>query len=395
MTAPRSLDERAGEPAVAPPPGNPRFPLMDSLRAIAVACVFVFHVTDNLDTAAAVTSQLTVGVTIFFVISGFLLYRPYVARHLEGRPGPALRDFARRRVLRIVPAYWVALTVGAAVLALPGVFSDQAWLYYGFAQAYSSHRIFDGIPIAWSLCIEVTFYALLPFYAMAAHRLTRGRDMRSAVEREVALLTVVAIATIVVRTLVAHRSGFTVFVWASLPGTFFWFALGMALAVASAALAHSYPRGRRGDVPGTPVLAWIVAAALFAAVVVDQGKPERHAFYAYAPGHLDVSRDLVAYLLMGLAAAFVVLPAVFWQGSQSIVSRMLAWRWLGWLGLVSYGIYLWHKPLLDQFRIHDANDPLLWRATFVAAATVAIAAASYYIVERPLLRLKHRPGDRR
>jgi peptidoglycan/LPS O-acetylase OafA/YrhL len=334
-------------------------------------------------------------VTIFFVLSGFLLYRPYVARHLEGRRGPALRAFARRRVLRVVPAYWLALTVAGAAFALPGVFSDQAWLYYGFTQAYSSHRIFDGIPIAWSLCIEVTFYALLPLYAMAAHRLTRGRDLRASVGREVMLLAAVTFGTIVVRTLVARHWGFTVFVWASLPGCFYWFALGMALAIASAYLADTRARNRRGDVPGAPALAWLIAAALFAALVTAHGRPERHAFYAYAPGYVDVASDLVAYLLAGAVAFFLVLPAVFWQGSRSVVSRVLGWRWLGWLGLISYGIYLWHKPLLDQVHLHHWEAPLLLRAAVSAVLTIAIAAASYYVVERPLLRLKHRPAERR
>jgi peptidoglycan/LPS O-acetylase OafA/YrhL len=364
---------------------------MDSLRAIAVMCVFFFHAFDNVDTASAVTAELKIGVTIFFVISGFLLYRPYVSRHLEGQRGPLVRDFARRRVLRIVPAYWVALTVGAVILGLSGVFSEKAWAYYGFVQAYRTDTILNGIPVAWSLCVEVTFYALLPVYAMVAFRLTGRYGLHRAVATEAWLLALVTLGSLIVRTVVERSSGYTVFVWATLPGTFYWFALGMALALASAALA------RRAEVPASvrlvsraPSAAWLVALALFAAVVIHEGAPGREPFDPAAPGDVSVLSDLGNYLAFGLIALCVALPAVFVGDSPSVVRRILGMRWLGWLGLVSYGVFLWHVPLFDQIGNHNTSDPLAWRIAFAAAASVAIAAVSYYVVERPLLRLKDR-----
>ena len=81
----------APSPAVAPPPGNPRFPLFDSLRAIAVLAVVTFHVT-GLTGASPAASSATVravlgsrGLILFFVISGFLLYRPFVAARCGAR----------------------------------------------------------------------------------------------------------------------------------------------------------------------------------------------------------------------------------------------------------------------------------------------------------------------
>ena len=76
--------------------------------------------------AADLTFQLKDGVTLFFVISGFLLYRPFVAARAAARTGPAPGKYARRRVLRIVPGYWVALTVLALVFGLPHVFSGTS-----------------------------------------------------------------------------------------------------------------------------------------------------------------------------------------------------------------------------------------------------------------------------
>jgi peptidoglycan/LPS O-acetylase OafA/YrhL len=70
-------------------------------------------------------------VGVFFALSGFLLYRPYLAARLAGRPQPSTRSFLRRRWLRILPAYWVALTVLAIWPGLPGVFTGDWWRYYG------------------------------------------------------------------------------------------------------------------------------------------------------------------------------------------------------------------------------------------------------------------------
>ena len=152
------------EPAVAPPPGNPRFPLFDSLRAIAALSVVAFHVTAISQVSGTpqpggwsgdLLRQLAGGVTVFFLISGFLLYRPFVVARLGGRPLRA-RDFARRRILRIVPAYWVALTALAIYPGLTGVFTSHWWVYYGYLQVYSAGTIDKGLPPAWSLCTEVT-----------------------------------------------------------------------------------------------------------------------------------------------------------------------------------------------------------------------------------------------
>ena len=150
----------------------PRFPLLDSVRAIAALSVVVFHaaywsrITETGSAAAPFLSRLDVGVTVFFVLSGFLLYRPFVRSRLLGGPRPAAAAYGWRRVLRIVPAYWVALTIiviwlGKRYVVEPG----NLFEYYGFAQIYSNLAL-GGITQAWTLCIEVTFYALLPLWAL-------------------------------------------------------------------------------------------------------------------------------------------------------------------------------------------------------------------------------------
>ncbi len=165
-------------PVVAPPPGHPRFPLIDSLRALAALGVLFAHVGFLSQTIArhrygAGVANLSIGVAVFFAISGFLLYRPFFNSEITAAPRPPATDFLRRRVLRIVPAYWLALTVLAIYPGLPVVHTHEWWRYYFFLQVYSPLFAIFGLTVAWSLCIEVTFYALLPLYAALTRLLCR------------------------------------------------------------------------------------------------------------------------------------------------------------------------------------------------------------------------------
>src|SRR5437868_11868840 len=156
---------RAAPAALTPPPGNPRFPLFVGLRAVAALSVLLYHAGfySRADEGATGLSpyltRLNVGVAVFFVISGFLLYRPLLAARAGQGPPVRLRDYARRRVLRIVPAYWVALTVLAVYPGLPDMFSGRWWVYYGFGQDYGTRTVVDGIGPAWSLGCAVVVHA--------------------------------------------------------------------------------------------------------------------------------------------------------------------------------------------------------------------------------------------
>ena len=96
-----------------------------------------------------------------------------------------------------------------------------------------------------------------------------------------------------------------------------------------------------------------------------------------------------------MIAALILLPAIFGDSRGGLPRRFLEHRVLAWLGLVSYGIFLWHFPILIGLRDGGVlgwwpamKFPVLALTTF--ALTVAAAAASYYLVERPVMRLKHR-----
>ena len=177
--SPHSPDEggaegRARDAAGPSSGGDPRVVHFDSLRGIAALWVVLFHCgTESWINWApglgGYTAHLNVGVTLFFLLSGYLLYRPFVTAALAGSPGPSLRRYFRHRAFRILPAYWVALTLLGLWPGLNGVFTQDWWLYYGLLQSYWG-SFYGGIGPAWSLSVEATFYLLLPAvaYGMAA-----------------------------------------------------------------------------------------------------------------------------------------------------------------------------------------------------------------------------------
>ena len=158
--------------ALAPVPHD-RFPCFDGLRAMAAFAVLVYHVTTtyNLETLHSDTWQWTqrlgnFGVSTFFLISGFLLYRPFVVAVFTDRPPPKLVPFWGRRALRIYPAYWVAITVAAYGMAIITISNFQIFFStYLLLQNYRAGLTLAGLGVEWTLVIEVSFYIALPFIA--------------------------------------------------------------------------------------------------------------------------------------------------------------------------------------------------------------------------------------
>jgi peptidoglycan/LPS O-acetylase OafA/YrhL len=374
-------------PALEPPPGNPRFPLLDAMRAVAALSIVFTHAAgvsgfNEANVLGGYTARLSFGVTIFFLLSGFLLYRPFVAARREGRPPIRVRDFARRRVLRIVPAYWVALVALALYPGLLGFWDGPWWRSFTFTQIYWRGSTVQGISPAWTLCIEISFYLALPFLAAALGRLA-GRSAR----RELAALAVLAAASIGLRTALQYAGGSYV-VQNTLACFLDWFAVGMALAVVSVAW-----HGREASSPALslvvrrPWLPWAAFLAAFTLVAYGFGLP-RGFFLVY--GNWNYLGEHVGY---AVCALLLLLPAVFGDWAGGWPRRLLGHRVLGWLGLVSYGVFLYHAPIVLELHQHGADGWLpgsgylsLTLTTLVIA--VACAAASHYLVERRALRFK-------
>ena len=350
-----------GRETVSPPPGNPRFPLLDGLRAFAAGLVLLFHVVVYNDDRAPMTVRelSALGVAIFFVLSGFLLYRPFMKAGLESDRVPSVLAYARRRVLRIFPAYWAALTFALLVAGASGVTTGRLPAYYSLLLGYFDSTRYHGLPVAWTLTIELTYYALLPIVAGVALLIRRQlhRDSR----RVVADGLVTAGFFLLPAAAWALRPGEP----ATIVNYGDWFAGGMLLATLTFVFRNAALDSR------VALGSWLGAAAVFALNTRTSG---------YG-GHL----------LLLIAAVLVVAPAVF-APARGIVSSILRWPALGWLGVISYGIYLWHIPVLAVIDPGHSMSfvPLL---ILTSGLTIGVAAVSFYFLEAPILRFKE-PGRR-
>jgi peptidoglycan/LPS O-acetylase OafA/YrhL len=386
------------------------FPCFDAFRFFGMTMVLVVHATfattpwvrEHLpDWLRAVLERMDVGVAIFFVISGFLLFRPFVARQLEDKSPVRLRTYLRRRVLRVIPGYWFALTACVVVLGqLLGSVKD-AFLYYFLLFPFASETVALGgrpgrtegdyaIPQAWSLTAEFVFYLMLPLLALWLVRLGRGQG--NAVRVRNALLVAAALYLIgqVFRIyyLTAHPS------WERLapiwpPNWVDFFAIGMATATFSAweHAGGGLPRILRflGD---HPVVSWLAAAAVGVVCCTFRAPQD--------PGHFG-AEYWFRWLLFGVFAFFLLAPAMFGDQTKGRARRILASRPLVFLGTVSLGFYLFHLAVMRNVQEHlspggraffNGSLPTVFGLTFVLS--IALAILSYFVVEKPFLRLKDR-----
>ncbi|MHB1716466.1 MAG: acyltransferase family protein [Acidimicrobiales bacterium] len=391
------------------------FPCFDGLRAIAAVSVLLLHAAwvsgFTLTSSLGIyTSRLEIGVSVFFLISGFLLYRPFAASHLSGRPSPRIGKFWARRLLRIVPAYWLALSVLTYGLHLISMGSGWQGVasHYLFLQIYLPTEAFTGVPQAWSLCTEMSFYLFLPLYALVVGWRRNGpvRQLR----REAAGLVVLVAVSFGFRwwalnlPIIVSRHGHLVAacsphcltqpVLASLmvdwlPATLDLFALGMGLAVASAWVAE-----RGGEPPWlghrlVPWVSWACAGVAFWGVS-HLGIP-RDILYVITPG-VNLERQT----LYGVFAFFLLVPAVFGPQDRGLVRRLLRSWPVASVGVVSYAVYLWHLNLITEIlRWTGTTAPPLpfdQLAPAVFGLSVVVASISYFGLERPVLGVKDRIG---
>ncbi|MBI2710093.1 MAG: acyltransferase [Actinobacteria bacterium] len=378
---------------------RPHFPCLEGLRALAATMVVVHHVnaTSSLRRAGLLRSPASVmdgGVAIFFVISGFLIYRPFVVSHLEDRPARRMRTFWWLRLVRVVPAYWAALTVLWALGAFD--LGPHWWRYYLLVQVYWRDSVLGGIFQSWSLATEMTFYLLVPFWALALRAVTRRSPLARRAGVQLGGAALLMLGGIVARQVISMADPSwrpLSFNW--LPTNLDLFGAGMALAVLSAWAAHDQ-RVRRllERAAGVPTGLALAAGALFA-------------WYAYVIGPVSFATGYRGWywqrrqLVLVLISLALLVPAAFGDQDRGLVRRLWRWRPVAWVGVVSYGLYLWHFDLIKWSveRGGQLNRPPWagWAGVeyYVSPFPLAVAglggglvaaALSFYLLERPLQR---------
>jgi peptidoglycan/LPS O-acetylase OafA/YrhL len=373
-----------------------RYPGLNGLRALAALAVVATHAafwsgSYSPDLGGYALARLDIGVAVFFALSGFLLSQPLFRAAAEGRPAPRTSAFLWRRALRILPAYW--LCVVAAMLFLPG--NEEAtlphWLrLLGLAQIYARDWHAAGLDHAWSLCTEVAFYLTLPLLVRGLLTVG-GRGWRP--RRILACLAALSVLGLGWAGWAAGDPLLFGSLTLWLPAYLSWFAAGMAMAVLSVSAPEWRPVRRAHELGSSLWTCWGAAAALFwIAAGPLTGSVE------LADG-LTAPQVVIKHLLYAGIAALAVWPLVFGDQTAGRTRRLLSSRPMNWSGEISYGLFLFHMPLLVGFwELFTYPLPVVLVGTL--AMGVVVAAASYHLLERPLVQrwrdlVPDRPAARR
>lgn len=378
----------------------------DFMRATACFIVLFHHLAQRIDFRSALganpfaqvfNSVGGFGVAMFFVLSGFLLARPFWQALDAGGPMPSLRVYALRRAARIIPGFWLALTVSFLLSVTVFGFALDGWLWLRYAAGLllvSDWHWTTLFPVEingplWSIGFEVSSYVLLPLgflvlFALTGHRL-KGWPAR------LAWLAVIALA------LAAHwlfwtyveidpyRKGWeyglqggakTWMPWFNPFGFFSLFATGALAAGLQTSVARF--RGLAFD------LVALAAIGVAGWMIWTNGLQGGGEFY----GWLRVPFQFPVFpMMIGLALA---------AGPSSVLlGRLLDNVVIAWLASISFGIYIWHYIVLELVRVYwvpdiahgGMRDPTAFVLTsvLITSLTMAIAALSWRYLELPVI----------
>jgi peptidoglycan/LPS O-acetylase OafA/YrhL len=341
--------------------GHKHLPALDGIRALAVFVVILYHAG-----VGRVPGDL--GVTAFFVLSGFLI--TWLLDTEYARTGTvSLKEFYIRRTLRIFPAYYVFVILSLVADFALGHPWSKGLIASAFTYTVNYYNAFQGHPSttvahAWSLGVEEQFYLLWPVAFLA---LTRKANSRL---RQIGLLWIILLV-VVWRSalfLLAHAS--PSYVYNAFDARADSLAIGCFIAVAAnGAMYRRFERAVRSS-------AWLPLITLGLLWYSRESGSDR---YHYTLGMT------VDALLLGI---FMI--------QMLGLSEAKGWNWLNsppvrWLGLISYPCYLWHAWGLDIGSHLFAPATHKWAAISAGyLATIALAAGSYYVIERPFLWIKER-----
>lgn len=384
-----------GEPGNSPVALR-RLPALDGLRGLAAISIIATHAgfasgrSLRHDVLAAFLGRFDFGVALFFVMSGLLLYRPYVSRSYSGRPDPAVRTFWRRRLVRIMPALWVMVAVTLAIISQRRA-SVSDWVHYLLLiQVYDHHEVDANLSQLWTLSAELAFYAVLPLLAAVVRRRSRTQAgiLRGHLVVVIGLVTSALVFNVVQSNLLTDRQAP---LWA--PCYVDWFAIGLLFAVLSAtppqvlAELSGTRRAHRllTDWAASPLSCWACALTLWILTTTEIATPRTVAVPTFW-------QWTIQHYLFAAAAAFTFVPLVFGSGGR--VGAVLGGRGGRLLGELSYSMYLWHLPLLLLLQRTPGFDTFGGRFWALFALTTlssaAVAALSWFGLEQPLLRYDER-----
>jgi peptidoglycan/LPS O-acetylase OafA/YrhL len=376
--------------SVPEPSTRHRRPALDGLRAVAVTAVLAYHLQGG--GSAAVLRGGFLGVDLFFVLSGYLITGLLLDEHRrDGRID--LRAFWARRVRRLFPALVLVLLAVCAWVwwatpvetwaarradVLATLFYVANWHFVQAGQDYfAAYSGASPLRHAWSLAVEEQFYLLWPVLLWGL--LALGRRLRVG-RRLLAGVVVAGVLVSAVDMAVLWTPGDPSRAYYGTDGRVQQLFAGALLALALRSLAgrresaRSASGGTAARVSGyaadlSAVLRVAGPLAAVGIVVLLATMPDTAAFY-YRGGALLFSTLVVAVL-----AEVEVRP-------EGLLARALSWRPAVALGVISYGVYLWHWPIVVAWSVPDGALAAAATQAGRVAVTLAVASTSYLLVER-------------
>lgn len=367
---------------------------LDGVRAIAAGSVVVYHILGSNGFHAEniigpYTNRLgNIGVAIFLVLSGFLLYLPFVRANTSATPNRSFQSFWWRRFLRIYPAYWLVYFVQVVFFDInrpPDAETALTHILLLGNYLYGGRQIFGGLDVGWTLSLEMSFYLALPLVAWLVRRVGSPKTTADKFRNEFIWIALIVMLGPAYR-LLATIGDVAVYKRQWLPGYADWFGLGMLLAVLRVYREHG------GRIPAflaflqrRPLATFAMAFTLLFATA-HIGLPLT---FGAVP---DDSVQLLA-LFNGIASFLFLIPFTLSKGrNDHWALTPLYHPIMVWLGVISYGIYLWHQVLnraYSDYLIERAIEPNLFaQFVVVSLGTIVLSFALHYLIEQPLQRSK-------
>ncbi|WP_029115982.1 acyltransferase [Mycobacterium sp. URHB0044] len=367
MTLRHGLDAQGGLESVT----ASRVDSLTGIRAVAAILVVLTHAAYTTGKythgyAGLIYSRMEIGVPIFFVLSGFLLFGPWVRASRDGRDGPSVRRYAWHRVRRIMPAYVVTVLAAYVVyhFRTAGPNPGHTWLglfrNLTLTQIYTDDYLFSylhqGLTQMWSLAVEVAFYVALPVLAWLLLVVLCRRQWRPVLL--MVGLSVLALATPAWLVLVHTTDWLPDGARLWLPTYLAWFVGGMMLAALREMGVRAYAL----------VCIPLAIVCYFIASTPIAGAPTT------SPSELREGLAKAAFY--AVISTLAVAPLAL--GNRGWYARFMASRPMVFLGEISYEIFLIHLVTMElvmvdvlHFPIYTGSMPALFVVTMVVTIPLA------------------------